>query len=126
MWTPPNIAVAVLGLLNLAYGLWALFAPAAAAALSDFQLVSPKAAGEFRTVYGGLVLGLGGAMVGGLWVEDPAGWWRALACLFAGLVLGRCVSAVADGPSVYTLGLGALEAGCGAVLWWAAKPFAPH
>ena len=118
---PALVAVWLLGLLNLAYGLYALLAPAAAGALSGFGLEDPKARGEFRTVFGGLVIGLSVAMLAGSASPHPRAWWTAVAVLFGGLVLGRLASLFLDGVTLYTAGLGTLEAGCGVVCLWAAR-----
>ncbi len=119
-----NVLVYLLGAINLAFGVYALFAPQAAAELSELGIESAKATAEYRTVFGGLIIGLGGAMLLAPTRPDPRPWMLALALLFAGLVLGRLVSLALDGVTLYTAGLGAVEAACGVVLWLAARPSA--
>ena len=117
--------VATLGLANLAFGLVALVAPVKIAALVGVQLLRPAAHGEFRAVFGGLVLVLGGLMLAGLRHGDGVVWCRLLAFAFAGLAFGRVVSLFADGVQSYTLVAFLLEAGSAVLLAWDPRRRAP-
>jgi len=113
--------VAVLGAANVAFGLVALAAPDRIAGFVGLGLASPSAHGEVRAVFGGLVVALGLLMIAApLRPEGPA-WLRALACGFAGLVLGRGVSLATDGIAAYTLVALLIEAATAAVLALAAR-----
>ncbi len=106
--------VGLLGLGNIGFGLIALLDPPRVASWLGLELLGVSAYGELRAVYGGLVLALGGAMIWGVFGNQPS-WLAPLALLFGGLVSGRLISLSLDGWSTYTLAAAILEA-AGALL----------
>lgn len=93
----------ILAVVNIGWGVWAMWASRAAADLLGFELKKPSAHGEIRAVYGGLVLGLGVMIVVALQRPDPGEWMLALAIGFLFLTIGRLMSCILDGASPYTL-----------------------
>ncbi len=85
-------------LLFAAVGLCFLLAPAAMAARVEISLGGPIALSDVRAVYGGLQLGFGAFL---FWAAaEPSRMRTALfaqLAVFAGLLLGRAVSAALDG-----------------------------
>jgi hypothetical protein len=80
--------------------------------LVDIELASPTAATDVRAVFGGMELGLGAFVV---WCAADAARHRvgsvAVMLVFGGMVLGRVVGALLDGPTLATGLLGGAELG---------------
>ena len=104
-----RIALVLAGLANIAWGLFAFSAPDRAAAVLEFGLTSVEGRGEIRATYGGLILGLGLALLVALRRPDARGSLNLLAIVFGALSLGRLGSLVLDGFSTYTASVAALE-----------------
>lgn len=102
---------------NLAFGLFGLCFPRRAARFAGFELADTSSFGEIRGVYGGLVIGLGLAMA---WTAHAGstGGATVLFIAFAGLTIGRAISAALDGAVRYTLFAVLLEAATAAFLWF--------
>lgn len=101
---------------NAVFGVWGLIRPAATASMLGLQVPGSQGLGEVRAVYGGLVLMVGLLTLTAAWRDTGAATLRALSVLFAGLVLGRVLSVVLDGPAAATLAAGAFEAFSAALL----------
>lgn len=101
---------------NVGFGLFGLCFPRRAARFAGFELADSSSFGEIRGVYGGLVIGLGLAMA---WTAraGSSGGATVLLVVFAGLTIGRAISAVLDGAVRYTV-IAVLIEGATAVLLW--------
>lgn len=99
----------LLAAFDVAYGLFAIAAPVRAADGVGLELASVGAHGEIRALYGGMMIAMG-VVTGGALVWNRPQWLLALGIVWCGLVLGRVVSLIADGPARATLALGAIEA----------------
>ncbi len=113
--------IVLLGLANVGFGLVSLLDPPRVAALMKLELGGTAAYGEFRAVYGGLVLMLGAAMIGAVTRLGRREWLSLLALLFAGLVGGRLVSLALDGMATYTIVAVLLEAASAGILYQASR-----
>lgn len=99
----------LLAAFDVGFGLFALLAPERAAGGVGLQLADAGAHGEIRAIYGGMMLAMGLVTAGAL-VWNRPDWLLALGLVWCGLVLGRLVSVIADGPARLTLVIGAVEA----------------
>jgi hypothetical protein len=99
----------LLAAFDVLYGVYALSAPARAAAGVGIQLEAAGAHGEIRAIYGGMMVAMGVVTAGALVLDRPD-WLVALGIVWCGLVAGRVVSVLAEGPARLTLVLGAVEA----------------
>jgi len=106
MWL--KVLLYVVGLVNLAYGCFAMVAPADAAKAVGFALTKPQAHGEIRALYGGLLMSLGVVTFVAVWKKRPA-WLAPLGFGFAGLAVGRLVSLAFDGVYPFTWGAAIFE-----------------
>lgn len=106
----------VLAVANVGFGVFGLCFPRRAARFAGFELADSSAFGEIRGVYGGLVIGLGVAMG---WTARTGSSDGAMILLiaFAGLTVGRSISAVLDGAVRYTVIAVVLEAATVVLLW---------
>lgn len=106
---------------HLLVGAYALTQPQAVAEVMSLQATTPGAVGELRAVFGGLFIALGLMILrGALGGDRGRQWLLAVSLTYLGLVLGRIVSLLMEGVSAHTLTLGALEAGLGVLLFYAA------
>lgn len=121
-----RIALTLAALANIGWGLFAFAAPDRAAEILEFALSSPEGRGEIRATYGGLILGLGVALLVALWRPGTRGSLVLLAIVFGALSLGRLGSLVLDGFSAYTAGVAALEIGFTGFLLLAARLWEPR
>lgn len=111
-------------LVNLAYGVFALFDAQRAARLVRLHPETRAARGEIRALYGGLVIALGLMTIVGL--RRPEGWVviEALGIAFAGLAAGRVGALLLDGFSRWNAWLLVGEGGAAVFLFWAAPQLA--
>jgi hypothetical protein len=90
--------LAVVAIIFIPFGVWALWDPGAVAGLTQVQLPTPTAIADGRAVYGGLTLGLG--VFFALCAMRPElvqpGLWAVLLTV-AGPFLGRLAGVIADG-----------------------------
>lgn len=117
----PRIALAVLAVAHIGFGIWALGAPQQVAAMAELQPLTAGAMGELRAVYGGLIIAMGAAIARGAMGGANAGVWLTVVALaYGGLASGRLVSLLADGASGYTLLAMGLETLLAAFVAWTA------
>lgn len=120
MWS--RILVNLLAVACLAYGVYGLLSPEAAAALVSLEPTAVEGTGEIRAVYGGLMIAMGLLLFrGGLGGERARPWLIAVGVGSAGLFLGRLVSLFQDGVTGYTLLAAVLEGGIAGLLFVAAS-----
>jgi len=106
---------------HLLVGAYALSQPQAVAEMMSLEATTPGAVGELRAVFGGLIVALGLMILrGALGGYRGRQWLLAVSLAYFGLVLGRIVSLLMEGLSAHTLTAGALEAGLGVLLFYAA------
>ena len=111
----------VLAAINVLFGAIALAQPRRVASWIGFELIGSGGLGEFRAVYGGLVVVVGILIAVAVWMTNGGPLFGSLALVFAGLVVGRAVSLAVDGFSAYTLSAAIFEAFGAALLstaWW--------
>ncbi len=118
-----RIALYLSAVVNIAWGLFALLAPARAAEILHLDITSGRGSSELRSVYGGAVAALGAMTVWGLRRPDGASWFELLAYGFFGLCTGRVLSCVLDPNKLYSGGVLALELAFGALLFAASRRF---
>lgn len=108
----------VIGGLYLLSGGWCAFAPALAAGFLGFSFSNNTGLSEFFTVYGGLQVGLGAAMVLSSLVTryiEAALYFSAI--FSTGLLLFRVAGMFLFGFSGELAGMALLEAGIAIALW---------
>ncbi|MEM8882556.1 MAG: DUF4345 family protein [Planctomycetota bacterium] len=87
----------VLGLINLAWGLFALAQPTEAASWVGLESTTAAATGELRALYGGLFVAFGVTLL-----VRPQ-WAGAVAIAYTGIALTRVLSLFLDGFETFTL-----------------------
>ncbi len=104
--------LAIISVFNIGFGLWAMFDPLHAmewmlnwqnSATPDGGAIQPATIGEFRAIFGGLILALGMVTLRCLWSPSYAAWLQPLAWCYLGLALARLSSLLLDGISNYTM-----------------------
>ena len=116
-WRVPLYLVAAI---DVAFGLWSIARPHDTADLLSLGLLDDTAAGEIRTVFGGLVLAIGVLIWQGVRRGRPA-WLRVVGYGHCGLAAGRAASLVLDGMHAYTAVSLAFEAGVALLLLYGAR-----
>ena len=115
----------VLALAHLSFGLYGLYAPEQMAQVADLEMRSIGATGEIRSIYGGLMVAFGLAILrGSMGGRVAAAWLRVVALGYTGIAVGRLVSLALDGVSGYTIFAGAFELALAAILGWSATEVA--
>lgn len=111
--------IAVVALLFLGMGVYALITPAAVVAIFGTSVTTPDGRNEIRAVYGGFGIMMALALVVALRVgELRAGILVCLALALVGMALGRVCSAIIDRrASLLTTFIGGLELAGAVVLW---------
>ncbi len=95
-------ARAILGLFGIVFvgvGLYYLGFPVAGADVVGIRLDTPMARADIRAVYGGLDLAIGLLLLRSAYRGDVFVGLRVQAYAFAGLLLGRALGQMLDGPS---------------------------
>lgn len=90
--------VSVVAILFVGLGIWLMLQPRAVETLYPMQLTGPMAVSEIRAVFGGLMLGVGAAVLWLLWRARravEAGMVTVL--VFGGLLVARVAGLAAEG-----------------------------
>lgn len=90
--------VSIVAILFVGLGIWLMLQPRAVEALYPMQLTGPMAVSEIRAVFGGLMLGVGAAVLWLLWRARravDAGMVTVL--VFGGLLVARVAGLAAEG-----------------------------
>jgi len=90
--------VSTVAILFVGLGIWLLLQPRAVEDLYPMRLDGPMAVSEIRAVFGGLMLGVGAAV---LWLDRIARRWVdagiVIVLVFGGLLLARVAGLVVEG-----------------------------
>lgn len=94
----PRLILALAGSVFVAVGAYFLVFPDSGAGVVGIALTSPLAASDVRAVYGGLDLAVGALLLHAVCTGELASGLRIQIVAFGGLLLGRVIGHLLDGP----------------------------